>query len=497
MKIRALLPLIVGFYASSALAQYTVVSSPAEAHRGDAVMVTFSAAVGATGAAAPNAIANAGVTFAPSNMIKPLAFVNSSATAANFTFDVPDNLPLGTYSLSFTANGVLTTPTPVLRVTMAGPPKVTSIRPTEWFPDAHDRTLLIAGDNFSRVGNETRVQVGTTEFSPCVAGKTGRCIEVRPDGRAITVHDVPEEPGRQKITVTVGNGYSAEDVSVLISSVSRKKPIWIALGVLAAILVILAAVLLWGRGKKAIGSMLSRLVIDPQTQSYSLSAVQFYLWTIAAILGYAFLTVARCLVQQRFELPDVPEGLPGILAISAGTAVVAAGVDSDKTKGAGAPRPMLSDLLSTGGVIVPERVQFLVWTLVGWSAFLSLVLLSNPATIEDLPKVPMGMLYMMGISSLGYLGGKVVREPGPVIAAITPAPPNRLTITGRNLENTSTVSIDGIPVPAIDVTPADAEDRPGYSKTLSVPAPAAPPAGTKITIAVKNADGQKAEKQYP
>ena len=41
----------------------------------------------------------------------------------------------------------------------------------------------------------------------------------------------------------------------------------------------------------------------------------------------------------------------------------------------------------TAGVVAAERL-FVVWTILGVAAFVRLVFLSDPATIDDLPKVP-------------------------------------------------------------------------------------------------------------
>ena len=74
-------------------------------------------------------------------------------------------------------------------------------------------------------------------------------------------------------------------------------------------------------------------------------------------------------------------------------------------KGAGDVQPGWSDLLTVGGVVVPERVQFVVWTIVGVFTFLAMTLFADPWIAQELPGVPERFLLLMGVSSAGYLGG--------------------------------------------------------------------------------------------
>jgi hypothetical protein len=92
-------------------------------------------------------------------------------------------------------------------------------------------------------------------------------------------------------------------------------------------------------------------------------------------------------------------------------------------KGAGAEEPSLGDLVTSGGVAAPERVQMFVWTILGVVGFCVAVLNQPPGIIDQLAAVPTGIMYMMGISSVGYLGGKLARKPGPIIneLSITPS----------------------------------------------------------------------------
>ena len=57
-------------------------------------------------------------------------------------------------------------------------------------------------------------------------------------------------------------------------------------------------------------------------------------------------------------------------------------------------------------------MQFLVWTVVGVAAFCIAVLKYSPDAIQALDPVPEGLLAMMGLSSLGYLGRKAGAQAG-------------------------------------------------------------------------------------
>jgi len=168
---------------------------------------------------------------------------------------------------------------------------------------------------------------------------------------------------------------------------------------------------------------LRMLFLDPQTDTYSLSKLQFYLWTVAAIFGYTYLFVSRVRVQFQ-AWPDVSSTLPGIIAVAAGTAVGSQVITSTKgAKGAGDEKPSFADFITSGGVVAPDRLQMLLWTLFGVVAFLEATLQQGPGTISELPAVPERLLYLMGLSSVAYLGGKMARKAGPIIDEISLTPP--------------------------------------------------------------------------
>jgi hypothetical protein len=197
----------------------------------------------------------------------------------------------------------------------------------------------------------------------------------------------------------------------------------------AFVAVLLAAGVLWlvnifRRHQKSAAplKLFQILFLDPETETYSLSKLQFYLWTFAASFGYVYLAISRLFIQGE-RWPDIPDGLPAVIAVGAGTAVGAQIVQSTSgPKGGGAETPNAGDFVTSGGVAAPERVQMLVWTIIGVLVFIYAVLQHGPEEIVALDPVPSGLLYMMGLSSLGYLGGKLARGAGPIINELSIVP---------------------------------------------------------------------------
>ena len=190
----------------------------------------------------------------------------------------------------------------------------------------------------------------------------------------------------------------------------------------AALITLLAALLIFTLGKKvgdkAFGVQYTwaTLFLDRETMTYSLSKLQFYTWTLVAVFSYTYLYVSRFWYQSWGDIPPIPSGLPGIVAI-AGAAAVGSQVITNVNgpKGSGALHPALGDFITTGGVVAAERVQFLVWTLIGAAGFVIATAQIDPRTLVELPNVPESILAISGVSAFGYLGGKLARNAGPVI----------------------------------------------------------------------------------
>ncbi|HKA54816.1 MAG TPA: hypothetical protein VKJ47_14245 [Candidatus Binatia bacterium] len=384
---------------------------------------------------------------------KPVSVTSSNGT---IEYRVPDDFQLGQYSVTLAFKNLLFPACERLTIVPAlkREPKLSPFEPnatydteTVWVPDSQgatkskalptvhltlrgggflgepytDNQVLINGDEQQVIWDGCTDQAGTPN-EPKVNQICGSVISseridlwrvpVPPDGVmrvAVRQGDKMTEP--QRFTVYRWSTWSVALISAVIALC------------LAAVVVVLVYLLTRKQPKESRYNPLKVLFLDLETDTYSLSKFQFYWWTVAALFGYAYLVISKVLIQGE-PWPDIPGTLPGIVAIGAGTSVGAQFVTNVRgPKGAGAEEPSLGDLVTSGGVAAPERVQMLVWTIFGVGAFCLAVLQHAPGTIRELDAVPSGMLYMMGLSSIGYLGGKLARKPGPIIneISITPA----------------------------------------------------------------------------
>jgi len=258
------------------------------------------------------------------------------------------------------------------------------------------------------------------------------------------------------VTLSTTNGGFRDDLGIRIgidNNVSNFKPLTISrvaypipLILAAGIVSALTAATWWIIAKGTNKNLLHWLLLDEETNTYSLSRLQFYLWTFVAILSYFFLLFSRNLVQGKLEFIDIPSGLPGIVFISAATSFFAIGITETKgSKGSGFIKPRLSDFITAGGNVVPERFQFALWSIAGVLVYAFIVLFQNPGVIDKLPTIPDGFLQLSGVSSLGYLGGKLARTPGPVTSGIGKAEYKNgvlaLTIHGNNLSRNASIEL--------------------------------------------------------
>jgi hypothetical protein len=192
---------------------------------------------------------------------------------------------------------------------------------------------------------------------------------------------------------------------------------------------------------------------------------------LVIIWSYLFLYIAHGFVERNWSFPNLGNSVYAFV-ISLGTLLASQATNRTMgVKGAGELHPSLSDLVVHGGVLALDRVQQIVWTLVAAGMFLKVVI-STYATATELPDIPAQLLTLMGLSSAGYLGGKLVRGPGPVIEQVTPVASSSLTlkIEGKHLSKDAFVWLDGVQQPKDKVTPTadDPNDPIKFAKELTV-----------------------------
>ncbi|HVR39728.1 MAG TPA: hypothetical protein VMU84_11580 [Thermoanaerobaculia bacterium] len=334
------------------------------------------------------------------------------------------------------------------------PPVITGVSTPVYPPEQGTLySFQILGDHFGNE-NDTSVEIAqrSIKFARDCSETVGKeCIKVTPHVIEVYGFKPRRYEGPVKISVLV-NGLRSESKELTFSHYGIRTVRFLAFLGTALIALLVYLLVRRGVGEYKIGreryGALSLFIIDKDTHSYSLSKLQLLLWTSATVFTYIYFYLCRILIQWSSEFPDVPAGMATLIGLSAGTTVAAAGLTSSRgPKGAGPLSPTAADFISTGGVVVAERFQFFVWTIVGVASFIGLVLNSDPAHLSTLPAIPDNFLALMGISSIGYLGGKAVRKAGPVIARVETTGTAsgkllKLKIEGQNLEETATLRID-------------------------------------------------------
>ncbi len=313
------------------------------------------------------------------------------------------------------------------------------------------------------------------------------------------------QPRPLKVSVEIDR-YVSDEKQLRLSWVQRYVPRVIAVAVLGILLTLVYFLSRQNRSSDRKYSTLSYLFIEPQSNTYSLSKFQMIVWGFAFIVAYAYLAASQFFVQWNWVVPNVPDGLPMLLGISAGTTAVSIGVTDFKgSKGAGSVHPRFGDLITVGNVLASERLQFFLWTVLGSVAFVCSTLSQDPGTADKMAEIPNTFNQLMGASSLGYLSGKFARNPGPVIRQLAPQPPYQsfenikdgILIIGENLSPQAEVTLNGkvLPRERIEQSLRQPHDKEFVSELILKPTEEdmKPADGKTASLKIRNPDGQSAE----
>ena len=234
------------------------------------------------------------------------------------------------------------------------------------------------------------------------------------------------------------------------------------------------------------------LLVDPASNTYSLSRLQFLIWLFVLVYAYGFVFFAKAQVSHEYTFPDLA-GTEMLFLISLGTLVGSVATTTlVGQKGSGEVQPSLRDLIVHGGVVALDRVQQLLWTLVAVVIFLS-ILYGTAGTTASLPEIPAKMLELMGISSIGYLAGKAARKQGPVINAVT-VDSDGLHISGQGLSVSAQVYVGKDQQSRSDIqVEHKSPDRPNEFADMLVVKDFVKGDTEVSAVTVRNPDGQEAK----
>ncbi len=417
---------------------------------------------------------------------------------------VPEPLRWGIYTAQLVSEDgdVLASGDTGIKVAVAQAPVIRAIQPAVAYPKNGRYDFEILGDNFSdfeegmvdiRINGSSLGKLkkcGSAEAQPSAAACDGSVLPCMDSSwRSIRLCGVSLDPKISRplsVKVEVGR-LGSEPQPLTLSAVQPSMP-----RMIAYLLLLVFLGLAW-RCRKF-------LFIDTQTNTYSLSNLQLYIWGSAASVSYAYLVVSQLLVQWKLGVPNVPEGLPMLLGISTSTIALAVGATGFRgNKGAGTVNPAFTDFVTVGGVFAPERLQFFLWTIFGAATFVGATLAQDPGTVAEMAKIPDTFNQLMGASTFGYLAGKYVRKGGPVIKEVVEdaaAPPCGIRIIGENLSPSAEIMIDD-KVYSVQKMPAsqqgkDADFVSELQITLDIEVSNI---AKQIKVAIKNPDGQSAEKE--
>jgi hypothetical protein len=200
----------------------------------------------------------------------------------------------------------------------------------------------------------------------------------------------------------------------------------------------------------------------------STSKLQWFLWLIAILFGYAAIWVLRAEQGDYSTLTDIPVNLLTVLGFSTGTAAAAKGITAGYVqtgKVAKTGIPANPTPATTGGIFQddsggPElaKIQMIGFKIIAIGIFLATVI--HQIVVGDvkhsLPNIDSSLMVLMGISQGGYLGKKLVTFGTPVLY-----PPDPLsgpagtfvTLNGSGLgaqKGNSQLMLNSAPIPTTD-----------------------------------------------
>jgi len=154
----------------------------------------------------------------------------------------------------------------------------------------------------------------------------------------------------------------------------------------------------------------------------SLSLFQFFVWTLVIAFVFLGFYLIRILNGELSDMPVIPSNILVLLGISVAVPIVSTGY-TKKVYSPETPKkppeklPPFSMMLQQGGKVTLTRFQMFLWTFIGIAIYLSTVWITisgisatTPIADLSIPNIDPTLVYLMGLSQAGYLGGRLVTE---------------------------------------------------------------------------------------
>lgn len=237
-------------------------------------------------------------------------------------------------------------------------------------------------------------------------------------------------------------------------------------------------------------NIIPNILLDVETNTYSLSRFQAFAWTIVLLGSYFYIAICTGLVLRDGIIPDFNPSLIGLMSISY-TGLISShflGKKNPKNEITDQP-PELSNLFSSGGIVDISRLQLLFFTLVAIAVYIYNLAIDN--TLNGLPDIPPTLHGLLLTSQGSYIGGKLFGDK----IAVNRIFPNIFSLTDKEVEFNMVGGgfVDGIkvmlegsdkpPVTAVFSSPSSiscklhTDEIPGLKNLILIP-----PSGTSITL---------------
>lgn len=148
------------------------------------------------------------------------------------------------------------------------------------------------------------------------------------------------------------------------------------------------------------------LIITSEDENYSLSRLQFYLWTFFVVIGFGSVFMAK------FQIPAIPQNLALLMGVNLSSSVLSTAITSAKPgiKQTIDPPDFVRDVFfeSADSLDLP-RTQMFIWTVISLLIFSVMLIKSFIDGSPLLPEFPLGLVALMGLSQGAYLGAKAAK----------------------------------------------------------------------------------------